>query len=116
MSRPTVALLCLLLSTTMLPTSSDCDVGDVEAKVVSGPDDDGDLLVSLKVNVINNTESEMDLAFTIQGIDADEFEVFECRLGGKAAPLGITTITDTQYIEASIYDSIWRWRIEDPCR
>ena len=113
MSRLVASLICLTMSVTPLVTSSDLDVGTVEAKVVAGPDEDGDLQVSIRVTVTNNADSERAVKLEIQALDSEEFEVFECDLEGKIGPQTTRSITDTQYINSEIYQSISQWRVDE---
>jgi len=101
------------MSVTSLASVPDLEVGPVEAKAISGPDEDGDLLVSIKVTVTNNADSERSVNLQIQALDGEEFEVFECNLEGKVDPEATRTISDTDYINAELYRSISQWRVDE---
>ena len=112
MGRLIASMICLALTVTSLATMPGVEVGDVFARVVSGPDEDGELYVSIKVSVTNNTEEEKRVSLSIQGLDSDEFEVYETSLAGTIGPGETGTITDTDYIEKEVYESIYQWRVE----
>jgi len=107
---PALALVLLASSPGACP---DLDMGPVEARIVSGPDEDGELLISIKVDVANRSDSEVALSLDIQALDGEGFEVFESHLAGKVGPNTFETITDTDYIEKDVYESISRWRIDE---
>lgn len=113
MGRLAASLICLAMSVSLVATVPDLEVGPVEAKVVSGPDEDGDLLVAIKVTVTNNSDSEQTVTLEIQALDSEDFEVFECDLSGTIGPGTTRAITDTDYINAEIYKTISQWRVED---
>lgn len=113
MRRLAVRMVCLALAVTTPATTSDLEFGEVYAKVVSGPDEDGDLEISIRVTVINNSDSEQDVDLSIQGLDSDEFEVYETDLEGKVGPKSQQSITDTDFIDAEVYQTITHWRIEE---
>jgi len=112
MSRLISTLLCLALTVAPLATAPEVEVGDVYARVILGPDEDGDLYVSIKVSVTNNTDAEKHVVLSIQGLDSDEFEVYETTLSGNVEPKETETITDTAYIEAEVFQAIYEWRVE----
>ena len=106
---PALALVLLAGSPGACP---DLDMGPVEARIVSGPDEDRMLTISIKVGVANNTDNDKTVYVSIQALDADEFELFECGINGRVPAGEYRTITDTQEIEETIYDSISEWRVE----
>jgi len=82
-------------------------------KVLSGPDDDGDLEISVKVTVRNTTESDVDAEVGVHAVDKEDFEVFDVRLSGKVKAGQTRVLSDTQFITEKLYKSIARWEIED---
>jgi len=113
MNRFVAILLCVLVSDTTLPGGPQFEAGPVEARIVSGPSEDGNLFISIKVVVTNYSDEELALDLSIQGCDSDGFELAEFELEGKVKARTTNTITDTDYIEADIYESISNWRIEE---
>jgi len=113
MGRVAASLVCLAMSVTCLASVPDLEVGPVEAKVISGPDEEGDLLVSIKVTVTNNADAERSVNLQIQALDGEEFEVSECDLEGRVDPEATRTISDTDYINAELYQSISTWRVDE---
>jgi hypothetical protein len=82
-------------------------------KVLSGPDDEGDLEISVKVSVRNTTEADQEAQVIIRAVDKEEFEVFEVRLSGKVKAGQTRVLTDTQFISEKLYKSIVRWEVEE---
>jgi hypothetical protein len=82
-------------------------------KVVNGPDDDGDLEISVKVNVRNTTLKDMDVRVIVRAVDGEDYEVFDMPLSGKVTGRGTRVLTDTQFISEKVYKTVVRWEIED---
>jgi hypothetical protein len=82
-------------------------------KVLNGPDDDGDLEISVKLTVRNMTAKDQDVKVVVRAVDAEEYEVFDVQLTGKVKAREARTLTDTQYIPDKVYKTIVRWEIED---
>ena|SRR6185503_4692984 len=98
---------------TMAAPTPGLEASGLTHKVLSGPDDDGDLKISIKVTVLNTTEAEIDAAVVARAVDKEDFEVFDVRLTGKVKAGKIRVLTDTQFITEKLYKSIARWEIED---
>ncbi|MGH9868129.1 MAG: hypothetical protein ACREAA_08200 [Candidatus Polarisedimenticolia bacterium] len=112
MKRLTVLLLCLITSSASFPGERGYEAGDVQHRVVMGPDEDGDLLVSVKVEVTNTTDEDMDVDLELQGCDRDGFELVELDLSGKVSARSSKVITDTDYISAEVLERIDHWNVE----
>jgi hypothetical protein len=82
-------------------------------KVLTGPDDDGDLEISVKLNVRNTTAKDQDVKVIVRAVDAEEYEVFDVQLTGKVKAPEARVMTDTQFISDKVYKTIVRWEIED---
>lgn len=113
MSRFAVVAFCLVASGTSIPSGPDYEAGPVDARVVSGPDEDGELLISLKAMVTNYSDGELTVSLSIQGCDDEGFELAEFELEGKVRSKTTKVITDTDYVEADVFKSISSWNIEE---
>ena len=82
-------------------------------KVVDGPDDDGDLEISIKVNVRNTTGKDQDVKIKVRAVDAEDYEVFDMPITGIVKARESRVLTDTQFISEKVYKTIVRWEIED---
>lgn len=82
-------------------------------KVLNGPDDDGDLEISVKLNVRNVTAKDQDVKVAVRAVDAEEYEVFDVHLTGKVKAREGRVLTDTQFISEKVYKTIVRWEIEE---
>jgi hypothetical protein len=82
-------------------------------KVVDGPDDDGDLEISIKVNVRNMTGKDQDVKIKVRAVDAEDYEVFDMPITGIVKARESRVLTDTQFISEKVYKTIVRWEIED---
>ena len=122
--RPLVLVVLLaMMSPTLFPQAAAPPAG-IEVtgpghKVLTGPDEDGDLEISVKLTVKNTTESDLRVEVTVQAIDAEDFEVFEVRLSGTVKAKQSRVLTDSKYISEKLY----KWQAEEeleagssPCR
>jgi len=89
------------------------EVGEPQIKVIDGPDDDGDLRISVKVTVKNTTETEMNVELNVQALDRDNFEVFDMFLSDAVRAGQERVLTDTDYIQERTYKSVAKWRVEE---
>ena len=90
------------------------EYGEVGHKVVDDhPDRDGELKISIKLSVRNNSEEDIEVDVMIRALDAEGFEVFEANLEGTVRADETRVLTDSNYISPRIYKMISRWEIED---
>lgn len=89
------------------------EVSGLGHKVLSGPDSAGDLEISVKLTVKNTTDADMMVRVRVQGIDRDDFEVFDVQLSGIVKAKQTRVLTDTQYLSEKLYNSIVKWQVED---
>jgi hypothetical protein len=89
------------------------EVGEPQRKVVDGPDDDGDLKVSFKVEVKNTAEIDVEVELVVSGLDRDNFELFDFTISGVVKNGRPRVLTDTQYIKQRLYNLITRWQVEE---
>jgi len=82
-------------------------------KVLGGPDSDGDLEISVKLNVNNTTARVMDVKVVVRAVDSEGYEVFDVQLTGKVNARETRILTDSQYINEKLYKTIVRWEIEE---
>ena len=82
---------------------------DIGCRVVTDVDHEGDLKISLKATVTNN--SDRDEAYVdIQGVDKDGFELVAVSLTGHI-PVGRTRVlTTTAYASNSLFEQIVDWQ------
>ena len=74
--RAAVATIAILLAGVFSHAASPppgVEVLGLAHKVLSGPDADGDLKISIKVTLKNTTESDATVVLTVQAIDSEKF-------------------------------------------
>jgi hypothetical protein len=116
MFKRLLTLTLILTLPSITPAMSDqkgLEFSGLAHKVLSGPDNDGDLEISVKLNVNNTTAKVMDVKVVVRAVDAEGYEVFDTQLTGKVNARETRILTDTQYINEKLYKTIVRWEIED---
>lgn len=108
-----VFVLCAFVVNGMATSQPGLEVSDLSHKILSKPDEDGDLEISIKVNVRNTTETDIEAAIVVRGLDKEDYEVFEVPLSGKVKAKQSRVLTDSWYINEKRYKSIERWEVED---
>lgn len=109
----TTSVIILALVGSVLSAQQGLEFSGLAHKVLAGPDSDGDLQISIKVNVRNTTKTDHDAKVVVRAVDNDDYEVYDVQLTGKVKAGQTRTLTDTQYINEKVYKSIVRWEIED---
>lgn len=85
----------------------------IDHKVLSGPDEDGDLKISVKVVLRNSTDEDVVVDLEIEAIDSDDFEVLDVSLSGMVAAKGSRSLSDWQYVNEKSYKSIAKWQLDE---
>ena len=85
----------------------------LDHKVLSGPDKDGDLRISVKALVKNATDRDVEIDITLEAIDAEDFEVLDVPLSGTIPAHGTKALSDWQYLAEKTYKTIATWRLEE---
>jgi len=87
-------------------------VSDIQTKILSGPDEDGEITFAIKVSVTNRFD-DADVFLDVQGLDADGFERASVSLEGHILP-GQTKVLSTkqEYFARAEYDAIVEWRYQ----
>jgi hypothetical protein len=85
----------------------------LDHKVLSGPDKDGDVRISVKAVVKNTTDRDVEIDITLEAIDAEDFEVLDVPLSGTIPAHGAKALSDWQYLAEKTYKTIATWRLED---
>ena len=106
-------LLTLPLMTLAVSPPKDFEFSGLAHKILSGPDEDGDLEISIKLTVRNTTRGDQDVKVVVRAVDTEDYEVFDVQLSGKVKAGETRTLTDTQFINEKLYKTIARWEIED---
>lgn len=106
-------ILTLPLITAAVSAPKGIEVTGLAHKVIDGPDDDGDLEISVKVNVRNTTGKDQDVKIKVRAVDAEDYEVFDMPITGTVKARETRVLTDTQFISERVYKSVVRWEIED---
>jgi hypothetical protein len=112
----TLFLLSVLFpsSVAVLDSTPGIEYGEVAHKVVDDhPDQDGELKISIKLSVRNDSDEDVSVDVMIRALDAEGFEVFEANLEGTVRAGATRVLTDSNYISPRIYKMISRWEIED---
>lgn len=102
----------LVLIGTVVAASQGLEFTGLGHKVLSGPDSDGDLEISVKINVRNPTNADQDAKVVVRAVDKEGYEVFDVELTGKVKAGETRILTDTQYIKEKVYNTIIKWEIE----
>ena len=92
-----IALL-LLLALPVLSGPSDFRLVDQEHRIVSGPDADGDLEISFRVTVKSLRDKELSIRVIAQGIDQEDFVVYDAYLETNLKPNEERVLRDLQFI------------------
>jgi hypothetical protein len=89
------------------------NVSDIAAKVLTQPDDDGDVNIAVKATIVNDDESEaVDGLVAIQGVDSDGFEVENIYLRYSLAPGEAKVISDRTDMNVEEFSRIARWQFK----
>src|SRR5215475_250938 len=107
------SVLLLALVGSVVSAQQGVEFSGLAHKVLSGPDSDGDLLISIKLNARNATDIDQDAKVVVRAVDKDDYEVFDVQLIGKVKAGQMRILTDTQFINEKVYKSIVRWEIEE---
>jgi hypothetical protein len=70
-------ILTLPLIAPAISTQKDLEFSGLAHKVLGGPDDDGDLEISVKVTVRNTSGTDQDVKVIARAVDGEEYEVFD---------------------------------------
>jgi hypothetical protein len=89
------------------------EIGNPEHKILGGPDEDGDLEISVKISIRNTAEPDLTVQVFVQALDKDGFEVFDILLSDIVKGGQTRTLSDWQYIKQGVYRSIQAWRVEE---
>ena len=116
MLRPLLTFALILTLPLIIPATSPpkgLEFSGLAHKVVDGPDEDGDLEISVKVNVRNTAGKDQDVKIKVRAVDAEDYEVFDMPITGIVKARETRVLTDTQFISEKVYRTIVRWEIED---
>jgi hypothetical protein len=89
------------------------EVAPPEHKVIDGPNEDGDLDLSVKVMVKNTLDMDESVQVVVQAIDRDEFEVLEVVMSGPIRAGKSRSLTQSAVLQQDAYRSIVAWRVEE---
>jgi hypothetical protein len=103
----------LPLITAAVSAPKGIEISEFAHKVIDGPDDDGDLEISVKVNVRNTIARDQEVKIKVRAVDAEEYEVFDMPITGTVKARETRVLTDTQFISEKVYKTVVRWEIED---
>jgi hypothetical protein len=109
-----ITLACLLaLPTFAAAPRLGIEVAPPEHKVIDGPNEDGDLDLSVKVMVKNTLDMDESVQVVVQAVDRDEFEVLEVVMSGPIRAGKSRSLTQSAVLQADAYRSIVAWRVEE---
>ena len=103
----------LVGSVVVAPAAQGLEVSGLAHKILSGPDVDGDLAISIKVSVLNSTDTDQQAMVIVRAVDKEEYEVFEAHLNAKIKAGQLRILTDSHFIGEDLYNSIARWEVEE---
>jgi hypothetical protein len=115
MRFPVVITLTCLLALPALAAAPrlGIEVDPPEHKVIDGPNEDGDLDLSVKVMVKNTLDMDESVQVVVQAIDRDEFEVLEVVMSGPIRAGKSRSLTQSAVLQQDAYRSIVAWRVEE---
>jgi hypothetical protein len=88
-------------------------VKNIATKVLKRDEDDETLTFAIKADVTNKTDDE-DVYLTLQGLDADGFEVYNISISGRIPCNATKTLTTKEdYVAFSDYDAVVFWQPTD---
>lgn len=87
--------------------------GDVKTKVLSGPDSDGDVWFSVKVDVRNDSGVDSNVSIRVRGLDAEGFEVVDVSIDGMLKASQRRELTNSNYVNYKAYQTIVKWEVEE---
>jgi hypothetical protein len=117
--RVVVALLVGLMLAVPSPASSAAaprlgiEIASPEHKVLEGPNEDGDLELSVKVMVKNTLEMDESVQIVVQALDRDDYEVLEVVLAGPIRAGKARPLTQSALLQKEVYRTIVAWRVEE---
>ena len=90
--------------------SDSIEVTEVGCRQLLPADDDGEINVSVKATVQNNTEDSVHRP-ELKALDKDGFEVASVSLDGRVSPGDTQTLTTTDFVNAELFEQIVEWRV-----
>jgi hypothetical protein len=109
---PVVACLLAVPSFAAAPRLG-IEIAAPEHKVLDGPNEDGDLDLSVKVMVKNTLDMDESVQIVVQALDRDDFEVLEVVLAGPIRAGKARPLTQSAMLNHDAYRSIVAWRVEE---
>jgi len=89
------------------------EVAAPEHKVLEGPNEDGELDISVKVMVKNTLDMDESVQIVVQALDRDDFEVLEVVLAGPIRAGKARPLTQSAMLQNDAYRTIVAWRVEE---
>ena len=89
------------------------EIAPPEHKVLEGPNEDGDLELSVKVMVKNTLEMDESVQIVVQALDRDDYEVLEVVLSGPIRAGKARPLTQSALLQKEVYRTITAWRVEE---
>ena len=89
------------------------ELTDLQHKILRGPDSDNEYFISVKLTVKNLETTERNVKIYVQALDVEEFEVFEISLEGTLKANETRVLSDTGWIDESVYRTIMLWQVEE---
>lgn len=86
---------------------------DPEYLRVAPEDEDGDVLVSLKVTVENRADARRRAEVWIRAVDRNGFELFDAVLSGYVPAKGTAILTETTYVNAVTFQRTDHVEVEE---
>ena len=115
MSRSVACVLLMLFVSLPIASSTPAyELIDRAHKIVSGPDEDGDLEISFRVTVKNLRDTKLAVRVIAQGIDEEDFVTYDLYLDDTLGPHETRVIRDLDFISDTKYSEIvkWDWVLE----
>ena len=103
----------LVLPTFAAPPRLGIEVATPEHKVIDGPNEDGDLDLSVKVMVKNTLDMDESVQIVVQAVDRDDFEVLEVVMSGPIRAGKARPLSQSAMLQQDAYRTIVAWRVEE---
>jgi len=103
----------LVLPAFAAPPRLGIEVATPEHKVIDGPNEDGDLDLSVKVMVKNTLDMDESVQIVVQAVDRDDFEVLEVVMSGPIRAGKARPLSQSAVLQQDAYRTIVAWRVEE---
>jgi hypothetical protein len=113
MRRGVPAAVILSPAAAAAPALEGVEVVGVDHEVLHGPEEEGDLIISVKAGLGNLLKDDRQIVVVVQAVDEDGYEVFDVEPKGRFQAEETRALTDARWIRQRLHDSIVRRQVEE---